>query len=203
MFRRRSGQILLALGVILVIFGSWAGAQFRTATARRLFFRDPFGMAAGADGRIYVGVDRREVHAYEPSGQPVSAWTIDADAGRFRIDAATPDRILIARERPGELLAYAPDGRLLERRADENAFARFGDAHDRRVETAAGEVFELRASGLARTQPAPETLIVLSPRFPLSWLGSRPIQPLAAILFVGTFGLLTGVVLTAAPIEKR
>jgi len=201
-FRRRSGQILLALGVVFVIFGSWAGAQFRTATARRLFFREPFGMAAGADGRLYVGVDRREVHAYEPSGRPVAAWTIDADAGRFRIEAATPERILIARERPGELLVYAPDGKLIERSVDEDAFVRFGDAHDRRVETASGEVFELRESGLARTRPAPEALIVAVPRFPLSLLGSRPIQPLAGILFVGTFGLLAGVVLTAAPTEK-
>lgn len=202
MWRRRAGQILLTLGVLGVVFGSWAGAQFRTATARRLFFREPFGMAAGADGRIYVGVDRREVHAYEPSGQPVSAWTIDADAGRFRIEAATPERILIARENPAELIAYAPDGKLISRSPDESAFARFGEQNDHRVTAPWGEEYAIDESGLSRTSPGPVVLLVPSPRFPLSLLGSRPIEPLAAILFVGTFGLLVGVVMTAAPVAK-
>ncbi len=202
MLRRRAGQIVLTLGVLFMILGSWAGAQFRVATARRLFFRDPFGLAAGVDGRVYVGVDRREVHAYEPTGQPVSAWMIDADAGRFRIEAGTPDRILIAREAPAELLTYTPEGKLISRSPDATAFARFGDRNDHRVTAPWGEEFEIGEAGLSRTRPEPAVLIVATPLFPLSLLGSRPIKPLAVILFAGTFGLLTGVVMTAAPTTK-
>jgi len=83
--RRRIGQLLLVVGLACLVAGAWSGAQYRAATARRVFFVDPFGIAVGTEGHIYVGIDRREVYAYSPDGEPLSAWTVAQDAGRFRI----------------------------------------------------------------------------------------------------------------------
>lgn len=198
MSRLRIGQLLLAVGFLSLVVGAWAGAQYRTATARRLFFVDPFGMAAAADGRIYVGVDRREVHAYVETGQPVAAWTVAADAGRFRLNVAEDGSIEVAREHPGERIVYEPDGKLIARHADDSAFERFGPERDWRVSTAGGLGFELTEEGLVRTSRDERTLVVAVPLAPLSWLGSRPIRPLTALLFVGTMGLIGGAVMTAS-----
>lgn len=187
------------VGLFSLILGAWAGAQFRAATARKVFFVDPFGLAAGDDGRIYVGIDRREVHAYDAEGRPVAAWTVDPEAGRFRLRVRDDGRVVVARERPGERIVYEPDGRLVAREHDPGAFARFGPDHDARVETAAGAVFELVEAGLVRVDPAPRTLLVPAPPWPLATLGSRPIKRLTALLFAGTIGLIVGAVLTAQP----
>lgn len=202
MTRRRIGQILLVVGLCSLILGAWAGAQFRAATARKVFFVDPFGLAAADDGRVYVGIDRREVHAYDAEGRPVAAWTVDPDAGRFRLRVRDDGRIVVARQTPGERIVYEPDGRLVARELDPGAFARFGPAQDARVETPSGAVFELVEAGLVRSAPGPRTLLVPAPPAPLSALGSRPIKRLTALLFVGTIGLIVGAVLTAMPTTR-
>lgn len=198
MTRRRIGQGLLVIGLVAMILGAWAGAQFRTATARRLFFVDPFGMAWSPEGRVYVGVDRREVHGYTPEGQPVTAWTIAQDAGRFRLRTLESGEVEVAVEASGERLRYAPDGTELERQSDATSFERFGSTRDDRVEADSGEVYLLEEVGLVRIRGDQRTVIVPAPPPPLSWLGSRPVQPLAALLFAGTIGLLVGAVMTAA-----
>ncbi len=196
--RLRLGQLLLVVGLVALVVGAWAGAQYRTATALRLFFVEPFGMAASADGRIYVGVDRREVHGYSDEGLLVTAWTVDPDAGRFRLRVVEDGRVEVARERPDERIVYAPDGKLIERAPGEGAFARQGPARDRRVETETGAVYELTDEGLVRASPGGPTLLVATPAAPLSWLGSRPVYRLVALLFAGTLGLIGGAVVTAS-----
>ena len=203
MARRRLGQILLGVGFASLILGAWAGAQYRTATALRIFFVNPFGMAMGEDGRIYVGADRREIHAYDTDGRPVAAWTVDQDAGRFRIRHAAAGRIEVAREQPGELIVYDADGAELSRQSDAGAFARFGGANDARVVSASGTVYELTPEGLVRSSPGPRTLLVAVPSPPLVWLGSRPIKALATLLFLGPAGLMAGAVLTATSASDR
>ncbi len=96
MFKRRIGQIFLVAGFAALILGAWSGAQYRTATALRLFFVEPFGLASASDGLLYVGVDGRDVHAYEANGRPVGAWTVAHDAGRFRLRARQGGLIEVA-----------------------------------------------------------------------------------------------------------
>jgi hypothetical protein len=203
MTKRRAGQILLVVGFVCLVVGAFAGAQYRAATVRKVFFVDPFGLAAGEDGRIYVGIDRREVHAYDAEGRPVAAWTVDADAGRFRLRVVDEGRIEVARREPGELLVYRPDGTRVSREPDAGAFERFGADTDRRVTTPAGAIYELTEDGLVRTRPPPREVVVPAPPAPLSWLGSRPVKLLTALLAAGTFGLIGGAVLTAAPVSGR
>lgn len=202
MLRRRIGQVILVVGLCALILGAWAGAQYRTATAFGAFFVDPFGMALGADGRVYVGMDGRNVHAYDEFGRPVSAWTVDQDAGRFRLRVLPSEQVEVAVERGDLLHLYEPDGRLAESSVVPGVFEDFGPENDRRVESAEGAVFEIRDDGLVRTRPEPEQIVVRAPAFPLTLLGTRPIQPLSAVMMVGAVGLLVGTVLTAMPASR-
>lgn len=195
---RRLGQLLLVVGLVSLLIGAWAGAQYRTATARRLFFVEPFGMAAGPEGRVYVGVDRREVHAYTASGQPVAAWTVVPDRARFRLRVDDAGRIEVALEGADERLVYDGEGKLLARHAERAAFEGFGSERDHGVTTPAGARFEIDEDGLVHAAPGERTLLVAVPQAPLAWLGARPIRPLTALLFAGTMGLIGGAVLTAS-----
>ncbi|HEM46058.1 MAG TPA: hypothetical protein ENO23_03335, partial [Alphaproteobacteria bacterium] len=109
MTKRRAGQILLVVGFVCLVLGAFAGAQYRAATVRKVFFVDPFGLAADGHGRIYVGIDQREVHAYDAEGRPVAAWTVDPDAGRFRLRVTDEGLVEVARRDPGERIVYRPD----------------------------------------------------------------------------------------------
>jgi hypothetical protein len=201
--KRRAGQILLVVGFVCLVLGAFAGAQYRAATVRKVFFVDPFGLAAGEDGLVYVGIDRREVHAYDAQGRPVAAWTVDSDAGRFRLRVTDDGRVEVARREPGERIVYRPDGTQVSREPDAGAFERFGADTDRQLTTPAGAVYALTEKGLVRTQPPPREVVVPAPPPPLSWLGSRPVKLLTALLAAGTFGLIGGAVLTAAPTSGR
>ena len=198
MLKRRLGQLLLLAGFVSLIVGAWAGAQYRTATALRLFFVEPFGLAASAEGLLYVGVDGRDVHGYRATGQPVSAWTVGHDAGRFRLRVGEDGYIEVAREKPEERVVYDTKGRVIERVSEPGVFHEFGPDQDHRLETQEGLAFELVEEGLLRTQGGERQLIVAVPPAPLAWLGHRPVRPLVALLFLGTMGLLAGTILTAA-----
>ena len=198
MFKRRAGQILLVLGFTALIIGAWSGAQYRTATALRLFFVAPFGLATSSDGLIYVGVDGRDVHAYEASGRPVGAWTVAHDAGRFRLRARQDGLIEVAREIPAERVVYNVQGEVIERVPEPGVFERFGPDQDHRLALGDNLLFEITDEGLVRTQDGERVLVVAVPQIPLAWLGHRPVRQLVALLFLGTMGLLGGTLLTAA-----
>ena len=160
MFKRRAGQILLVLGFTALIIGAWSGAQYRTATALRLFFVAPFGLATSSDGLIYVGVDGRDVHAYEASGRPVGAWTVAHDAGRFRLRARQDGLIEVAREIPAERVVYNVQGEVIERVPEPGVFERFGPDQDHRLALGDNLVFEITDEGLVRTQDGERVLVV-------------------------------------------
>jgi hypothetical protein len=195
--QRSLGRILLFAGAAILLFAGWAAAQYRGLTVRGPFFAAPFGIAVAEDGTIFVGANFADVHAYDRDGAPVRGWRVPASAGVFRLHLASPQRLLVAPYRTGELLEYDLLGNLVSSKRDPGAYERLGPLHDHEFVTPDGVTLVLTSKGLVRVSPAPETVLVPGPSWPLYALGPQPLVALIALLNAGSIGLVVGVVLTS------
>jgi len=191
--RRILTAVLVLTGVGALVAGSWAAAQYRTASFQRPFFANPSGLAVGPDGSVYVGVDGAEIHRYRPDGTPSGGWRLPAPGGALRLRTGASGTLEVA-TRAGRRLAYDARGSLIEDRADPDAWARFaGGGSARGPSPGGGEArYALEPVGLVRVAPPPETLLVPVPRWPLAAFGARPLLPITALLSLAPLTLVLG-----------
>lgn len=204
MARRALAWLLLAAGLGGLVVGGLAGAQLRRGLAFGVPLARPSSLAVDAEGRVYAGTAVDRIHVYGPDGRFLRGWSLDRDAGRVRVRVAGPERIEVATERSGRLHVFDREGRLVETRADREAFARFGPAHDRAAEGPDGARYELLPDGaLVRTAPPPRAVLAPPVRAPLAWFARAPLPALTLVLSASSVAVLVGAVLAAGRADGR
>lgn len=188
---------VLGLGLALLLFGSWSGAQYRYSTLFSPFFFSPSGMALSPEGAVLVGVQDSRIHIYRDDGIFVSGWGLSPIDGAIRLRTQGMDGVEIARQGDDTVSLYDYRGGLLEAREDPGAFEAFGSEHDRRIPGLSGEAFEIGPNGLSFISGEQSRLIVSVPKWPLSLFGSAPMIPVALVMTVGALLILVGALMTA------
>lgn len=187
---------LITVGLVGMVASSWAVAQLRRALPFGVPLAAPSSLAVDDEGRVYVGTAVDRIHVYGRDGSFLRGWQLDRDAGRVRVRIAASERIEIATERSGRLHAFDRDGRLLDTRADPEAFERFGSTHDRVAEGPGGTRVELESGALWRTAPSPPALLAPPVGPPLAWFARSPVITLPAVLVTSALAILAGVLLS-------
>ena len=187
---------VLGLGLVLLLLGSWSGAQYRYSTLFSPFFFSPSGMAFSPEGAVLVGVQDSRIHAYRDDGIFVRGWGLSPLGGAIRLRTHGMESVEIARQGDDTVSRYDYRGGLIETREDPDAFEAFGSEHDRRVVGLSGDVFELGPNGLSVISGEQSRLIVSVPQWPLSLFGSAPMIPVALVMTMGALLIIVGTLMT-------
>ena len=185
---------LLALAGLVV--GSWAAAQFRSATLGRPWFAAATQLAVGVEGALYVGIGAGEVQVYAPDGAPRRAWYVDGgEPFRLRAGQEAGVELVYADDRVAPFDAEGRPGAL---RRETGAWERLGVP---RLEDALpdGGRVALRPAGLVRLGASGQRVLVPAPPVPLAWLGARPLLPITLTLLAALGGLVACVALARDP----
>lgn len=194
---RRLAWVILGLGLVILVLGSWSGAQFRTATILSPFFREPSGLAISDKGELLVAVEESRIHVYDDQGRFLRGWGLAPEQGAIRLQLSGSDTVEVVRSNHDTVSVYDLSGDLLSSHDQPGAFDRIGVERDRRVIAPAGDIFELGPEGLVHRVGTSERLIVSTPRWPLEVFGAEPLIPVALLMAGGAIMTMIGLVMTA------
>jgi hypothetical protein len=182
-------RVLIAVCLVpclaALVVGGMGAAQFRLAFAQGPLLVRPHGLDVDEEGRIYVGVAGIQVHVYSPEGKLLDGWAVDAGGSPLRLELR-PDALVVASAE--RVFVFGRDGSLRETRSDPEPYRRIGPGRDGRVERD-GVEYRLEGMRLVREKPAPPTVLLPEPPWPLRALPHRPLV-FALLLLAGAFGLL-------------
>lgn len=197
--RRTLALLVGLLAAAALCVGSYAAAQFRSATLGRPWFVAPSQLVVAPDGTLVVGIGETEIQVYEPDGAPRSAW-YRAEPGAFRLRAESADRIEVVSE-SGAIEIRNADGAVLGEERDATAFGRLAAPGQEGV-AADGTRYALRPEGLVAIGNGGDgagRLLVPAPPRPLVWFGTRPLLPVMLTLIASLVGLIACIALARRP----